>query len=131
MNERRHYEKSYLVLVRESADGRVSRVKFHAKMLDVYFSRWLGICRYENTFSDSILESTLFLVVEAASSIAAKDVGRLNADHDEIRMAWARYAECLKSLKDDPLSLRKRVEQTDELLKEFGRTCDETFGRYS
>jgi hypothetical protein len=91
----------------------------------------LGICRYENTFSDSILENSLFLVIEVASSIAAKDVGRLNAGHDEIRMVWVRYAECLKGLKGDPSSLKTRVEQTYELLKEFGRTCDETFGRLS
>jgi hypothetical protein len=100
-------------------------------MLDVYFNRWLGICRYENTFSDSILENTLFLLIDVASSIAAKDVRMLNAGCDEIRTAWARYAECLKSLKDDPSELRTRVEQTFELLKEFRRTCDETFGTSS
>jgi hypothetical protein len=100
-------------------------------MLDVYFNRWLGICRYENTFSDSILENTLFLVIEVASSIAAKDVRMLNAGCDEIRKAWARYAECLKGLKDNPSGLKTRVERTYELLKEFRRACDETFGTSS
>jgi hypothetical protein len=130
MNERRQYEKSYLVMVRDVDDGPVSRVKFHVKMLDVYFSRLLGFCRLEIISSHSLLENTLFLVADVASSIAAKDVGKLNPLHDEIRLAWSRYAESLASLKDGPPDMMK-VEHTFERLKEFGRTCDEAFGKCS
>jgi hypothetical protein len=116
-------------MVRDVDDGPVSGVKFHAKMLDVYHNRLLGFCRFELISPDSLLENTLFSVLDVASSIAAKDVGKLNPVHNEIRLAWARYAESLESLKDHSSGAKMKVEQTYERLKDFARSCDAAFGK--
>jgi hypothetical protein len=113
-------------MVRKVGDGPVSRVHFHAKMLNTYFLRWLGFCKLKFIHPPSLLENTLFLHVDVASRIAAKDVRKLTPIHDEVRLAWARYAESLAALNHSP-SKQKSAEETYKRLKEFVETLGKCF----
>ena len=117
MFRRLRWERRYRVLMSEAGDDSLQRLRSHAKNLEEYCSRWLGFCRLEDVTPDSLIDSGLFVVLEAASRVANRDVATV-ADRSDQHLVetWRRYWNCLLTVRKCPPDLKQRA---DQLYKEL------------
>ena len=119
MFRRLGWERRYRVLMSDAGDDPLQRLRSHAKNLEEYCSRWQGFCRLEDVTRDSLIDSGLFVVLEAASRVANRDVATV-ADRSDQHLVetWKRYWNCLLTVRKCPADLKQRA---DELYKELLR----------
>lgn len=107
-------------LLAEVGDDPLARVRSHVKKLDEYLLRWLGFCRLETAAPESLTDNALFLVVEAASRVARKDLARLEIPRRHaLRGTWLEYEDSLIELRKCPQTIKAEAEQTYRKFKAF------------
>ena len=117
---RYQWKRRYSGLLSELADDPTLRMKAHAKRLKEYFLRWLGFCRLDLDSPQSLIDNNLFIIVEAASSIAEQDLARFRgSDLQSIRQAWNEYQSSLRSLRKCPPDFNIQAEQSFQRLNAF------------
>jgi hypothetical protein len=104
------WQRRYTAVISKIGDDPILRVKTHAKNLDEYCSRWIGFCNVDFTTPQALLESGLFVVLDAASRVANRDVIRAsNIVPASVGETWKEYCICLGALRDCPSDLKKRA----------------------
>jgi len=102
----------------------LSKVEFHAKMLDEFLLRLLGFLRLEDideNSAQSFIDNALFLTVEAASQVADEDLYRLRgAESEQIRQTWQTFKESLAALRTSH-HFKTEAEETYRKLSLFTR----------
>jgi hypothetical protein len=115
--QRRQWEKSYDGMLSQVANIPEKKVEFHIKHLDEYLLRWLGFCRLETKAPQSLIDNQLFLVVEAATIVAGKDMATMGLAEQQ---AWQKYQESILALPKCRVELIKEsAEQAYLHFKEF------------
>jgi len=98
------------------------RIAFHVSNLDEYLLRWLGFCRLETKAPESLIDNQLFLVVEAATRVAAGDLTTFGLAE---KRAWQKYYESIAALpKCQTRLIKESAEQAYLYFKEFVRIIE-------
>jgi hypothetical protein len=115
--QRRQWEKNYAAMLLKVGNIPAKRIEFHVNNLDEYLLRWLGFCRLETKAPESLIDNQLFLVVEAATKIAGKDVAAMGLAEQQ---AWQKYQQSIVALPKCRVDLIKEsAEQAYLYFKEF------------
>ena len=121
----RQWEKKYAAMLSQAAHIPADKIRFHVKSLDEYLLRWLGFCRLETKAPQSLIDNQLFLVVEAATNVASKDVEA--ADNQAERQAWEKYRDAVAALRKCGVRLiKEKAEQAYLYFKEFVSVVQDT-----
>lgn len=107
--QRREWEKKYAAMISQIENMPAQRIKCHVKYLDEYWLRWLGFCRLETIAPRSLINNQLFLVVEAASKIAGKELKSLSvvSQNNLALNAWNKYQASVSVLRKCPTNAIK------------------------
>jgi hypothetical protein len=121
---KRRWKREYSLLLAEIGSDPLLRVQDHVKRLDEYFMRWLGFCKLDSAASPQFLtDNALFLVLEAASNIAARDVDQLVLPEKEtLSCAWREYFSSLLKLRKCKQAILTEAEGSYLKLKIFADT---------
>jgi hypothetical protein len=121
---KRRWKREYVSLLAEVGNDPLLRVQNHVKRLDEYFTRWLGFCKLDSAASPQFLtDNALFLVLEAASTIAERDVNQLVLPEKEaLSRAWREYFGSLLELQECKEAILTEAENSYLKLKTFADT---------
>jgi hypothetical protein len=127
---RSKWTREYEVLLSTVGSEPLSRLKTHVEYLDEYFLRWLGFCRLETVAPHTLVDNSLFFVVEAASAVTDADVGRLAEPEDApIVQAWKNYQDSLVTLRKHPQRVKVEAESSYVKFKTFANTFRERYSK--
>jgi hypothetical protein len=119
-SERSKWKREYELLLSTVKNDPMTRLQAHTEYLDEYILRWLGFCRLETAAPQTLVDNSLFFVVEAASEVAGTDVVYLvEAKYAPIVQAWKNYQDSLVLLRKYPERVKTDAEISYRRFKAF------------
>ena len=112
----------YLLRLRGAPKDYRQRLVTHAEHLDEYCSRWLGYCQLPYTSADELFDSGLFVVLDAASRVANRDLMRVAGSVPaSVHREWVNYWNYLLQVKQNSSKSKAHAEELNEKLLAFVR----------